>query len=226
MTLILLFDLDGTVITFDPLFEGAPGPGRTAMGRAATRLFGADHSVGVRFAGGTDRAIARTLLERAAVDVTEASIDRVLDAYVSELTDVLRDRRYRPVGDVASAVQACAARGACVGIGTGNTRRGAAIKLRAAGLEGIFDLERGGYGCDHELRAEVLRHGIRRCGGDSDVIVIGDTDQDVAAARAVGARCVGVAVNASSRQELANAGADAIVDACGDALVEAIFTLR
>jgi phosphoglycolate phosphatase len=220
---ILLFDLDGTVITFD---GGNKGPGRTAMGRASSALFGSDHTEGVRFAGGTDRAIARTLLDRAGVEVNEESIQRLLDTYVDHLIEVLRDRNYRAVGDVASAVSACAARGACVGVATGNIRRGAQIKLASAGLGEVFDLSRGGYGCDHELRAEVVRAGIRRCGGGDDVIVIGDTKQDVEAARAVGARCVGVAVNQATRDELSDAGADAIVEACGDALVEAIFTLR
>ena len=221
--MILLFDLDGTVITFD---GAAKGPGRTAMGRASTKLFGSDHTEGVRFAGGTDRAIARLLLERAGHDVNEENIERLLDTYVHALVEVLRDRSYRAVGDVAAAVEQCTARGACVGVATGNIRRGAAIKLASAGLSHVFDLERGGYGCDHELRAEVVRAGIRRCGGGDDVIVIGDTKQDVDAARAVGARCVGVAANASTRDELTAAGADALVDACGDALVDAIFTLR
>lgn len=221
--MILLFDLDGTVITFD---GGAPGPGRTAMGRASRALFGADHTEGVRFAGGTDRGIARTLLERADREVNEANVDAILDTYVKELVSVLRDRQYRAVGDVASAVAACTARGASVGVATGNLRRGAEIKLTSAGLGAVFDLERGGYGCDHELRAEVVRAGIRRCGGGTDVIVIGDTSEDVKAARAVGARCVGVAINAATHAELVAAGADAIVDGCGDALVEAIFTLR
>lgn len=221
--MILLFDLDGTVITFDG--EG-PGPGRTAMGRASRRLLGADHTQGMRFAGGTDRALARTLMERAAVEVTEGSIARLIDTYLEELVDVLRDRRYRAIGEVASSVSACTARGAVVGVATGNIRRGAKIKLTSAGLADVFDLERGGYGCDHELRAEVVRAGIRRCGGGKDVIVIGDTKQDVDAARAVGARCVGVAVNEPTRNELREAGADVIVDACGEALVDAIFSLR
>ncbi len=221
--MILLFDLDGTVLTFD---GNAPGPGRTSMGRASVALFGVDHTAGIRFAGGTDHGIARAVLERAGLPFEPANVDRFLDAYVEELARVLENRAYRPVGDVASAVSACAARGACVGLATGNLRRGAQLKLASAGLEGVFDLDRGGYGCDHELRAEVVRAGIRRCGGGADVIVIGDTRQDVEAARAVSARCVGVAVNQASRDELAAAGADAIVDACDDTLVEAIFTLR
>jgi len=219
---IVLFDLDGTVVTFE---GAAPGPGRTAMGRASRALFGEDHTEGVRFAGGTDKAIARTLLERASRAVDDESVQRLLDTYVVHLLEVLQTRRYRPVGEVASAVEVCTARGACVGIATGNIRRGAQIKLASAGLSGVFSVERGGYGCDHELRAEVVRKGVERCGGEGQVIVVGDTKQDVDAARAVGALVVGVAVNEATRRELVESGADAIVDACGPELVAAIFSL-
>jgi HAD superfamily hydrolase (TIGR01549 family) len=220
--LIVLFDLDGTVITFD---DTPPGPGRTAMARASRELYGRDLTEGVRFAGGTDFAIARVMLERAGAPHSQEAVDALLDRYVLHLEDELTRRKYRAVGDVARAVAECTARGACVGIATGNTRKGAALKLKSAGLEGVFVLDRGGYGCDHELRPEVVRKAIERCGGGDDVVVVGDTEHDVSAARAVGARAIGVAVNEPTRRELEKAGADAIVPACDDALVAAIFSV-
>jgi phosphoglycolate phosphatase-like HAD superfamily hydrolase len=219
---LVLFDLDGTVLTF----EGAPpGPGRTALDRAVTKLFGVPGATdGVRLAGGTDRALARALLRRVGADDSEAGVSALLEVYVLELEDVLRARRYRPVGDVARVVAACRERGAGVGIATGNVRRGARLKLGSAGLSDVFDLERGGYGCDAEERAEVLRAAVRRCAGSAcEVVVVGDTEKDVAAARAIGARIVGVAISTASRAELAAAGADAIVDTCGDELVRVIL---
>lgn len=220
--MIVLFDLDGTVLTYD---KSLPGPGRTSLARASRDLYGDDHTVGIRFAGNTDWGIARAILDRAGRPFEPANVEVLLDRYLEHLQVVLAERPYRPVGEVASAVAACTARGACVGIATGNVRRGAAIKLRSAGLGEVFDYERGGYGSDHELRALVVQKAIERCGGGSPVIVVGDTRQDVDAARAVGAKVVGVAVNAPTRQELEEAGADAIVEACGDALVDAIFSV-
>jgi phosphoglycolate phosphatase-like HAD superfamily hydrolase len=217
---LVLFDLDGTVLTYD---GGQPGPGRTSMGRASRDLYGDDFTVGVRFAGGTDRAIARALLDRAGLPFEESSVQALIDRYLEHLTVVLADRPYKPVGDVAGAVSACTARGARVGIATGNVRRGAAIKLASAGLGEVFDYERGGYGCDHEVRHAVVQKAIERCGSSESIVVIGDTRQDVEAARHVGAKVVGVAVNDETRTELAEAGADAIVSACGEALVDAIF---
>jgi HAD superfamily hydrolase (TIGR01549 family) len=220
---VVLFDLDGTVLTFD---DAPPGPGRTALDRAMRELYGIEGaSEGLRVAGGTDRALARSLLARAGAEADDGAIARVLDAYVGHLEAVLRTRRYRPVGDVAGAVVACAQRGAVVGIATGNVREGARLKLRSAGLEAMFDVSRGGYGCDAEPRAEIVRIAIVRCGGSHEVVVVGDTEHDVRAARDVGARVVGVATSENARRELAQSGADAIVDACGPALVDAIFGL-
>ena len=59
-TPVVLFDLDGTVLTF----EGpSPGPGRTALDRAMHDIYAIeDASKGLRVAGGTDRALARAMI--------------------------------------------------------------------------------------------------------------------------------------------------------------------
>ncbi|GAC1352528.1 MAG: hypothetical protein NVSMB1_16300 [Polyangiales bacterium] len=59
--------------------------------------------------------------------------------------------------------------------------------------------------------------------GSLPVVVVGDTPHDIEGARAVGARAVGVGTTESARRELTAAGADAVVETCGDALIEAIF---
>jgi phosphoglycolate phosphatase len=223
---VVLFDLDGTVLTF----EGpSPGPGRTSLDRAMRDLYAVEGaSRGVRVAGGTDRALARALIERLGVADDEA-IERVIASYLEHLAVVLKTRRYRPVGDVAGAVATLRARGARVGVATGNVRAGARLKLASAGLASTFDLSMGGFGCDAEPRAEIVRIAAERCGAEPAdgacaprIVVVGDTEQDVRAARAVGARIVGVAMSAAAHRELAAAGADAIVRTCGDELVNAI----
>jgi phosphoglycolate phosphatase len=210
----------------------SPGPGRTSMDRAMRALFGVEEaSLGIRFAGGTDRSIARTLLGKAGLrpDEVEANVPRFLEAYVSCLDEELARRRYRPIGDVAFAVTTLRARGACIGIGTGNVRAGARLKLRSAGLDALFDLERGGFGCDADHRPELLRVAVERCAPHvprgAPVVVVGDTRHDVTAARAIGARVIGVAASLACREELLEAGADRIVDDCGGAVVEALDAL-
>jgi phosphoglycolate phosphatase-like HAD superfamily hydrolase len=219
---VVLFDLDGTVLTF----EGpSPGPGRSALERAMREVHAFDGATdGLRVAGGTDRALVRSMLRRAGKRDDDAAIARVLASYATHLKEILEVRRYRPVGHVGPAVEALHKRGAIVGIATGNTREGAQLKLASAGLASCFDLRHGGFGSDAELRAEIVRIAAGRC-GDPDcrcVVVVGDTEQDVLAGREVGARVVGVAANDRARQELEAAGADAIVEACGEELVRAV----
>jgi phosphoglycolate phosphatase len=237
MPAILLFDLDGTVVKFDRASNhsgasmGIVGPGRMSMDRAIERLFGvARASDGVRFAGGTDRAIARALLQRARVPDAEheAWIPRVLDAYVEALDEVLQVRRYEAIGDVEHCVHALEARGHVVGVATGNIRRGARKKLQSAGLGAVFELERGGFGDDAEERSLLVAAAIARCRAAAPfadawpVVVIGDTEHDASAARAVDALVVGVATSDDQRTELARAGVTEVVARCGPELVDAI----
>ena len=129
------------------------------------------------------------------------------------------------VGNVDGTVERLQAFGAIVGLATGNTRDGARLKLTSAGLGATFDLSRGAYGCDAEARADIVRLAAVRCGArDGEaVVVVGDTERDVHAGRAIGARVVGIATDDAARRELLDAGADAIVETCGDALVAAIL---
>ncbi|MDP9151329.1 MAG: HAD hydrolase-like protein, partial [Myxococcota bacterium] len=180
---------------------------------------------GLRLAGGTDRALARQMLRRSGLADDEPAIDRVLATYVALLEDVLAQRRYRPIGDVHGTVGVLRARGIDVGVATGNVRAGARLKLASAGLATAFDPAKGAYGCDAESRAEIVLLAATRCasGDEVEVVVVGDTEHDVTAGRAVGARVVGVATDGTSRAELERAGADAIVDCCGDDLLRAIL---
>ncbi len=223
MTHVVLFDLDGTVLTF----EGSPpGPGRTALERAMLELYAREGATaGIRVAGGTDRALARAMLLRAGLSDDDSTISRVLSSYVGHLEAVLRTRRYRPIGDVAWAVGALRARGATVGAATGNLLEGARLKLGSAGLAHAFDLSLGAYADDAEPRAEIVKLAAKRCGATAAtrLVVVGDTRYDVEAGRAAGARVVGVAASDEAREELEAAGADAIVRACDEELVRAVM---
>ncbi|MCL2449125.1 MAG: haloacid dehalogenase-like hydrolase [Polyangiaceae bacterium] len=218
---VVLFDIDGTLITFT---GPAPGPGRTALDRAMRDLYRIEQATDeIRVAGGTDRALARALLERAGAPGDDVAIDRVIASYLAHLAAIVEERAYRAIGDVTGTVERLSSHACVIGLGTGNVRVGAAIKLASAGLSATFDLARGGYGCDAEPRAEILRRAVERCwpGGDCAVVVVGDTDRDVEAGRALGARIVGVATSDNARRELVAAGADAVVSECGDALADA-----
>jgi phosphoglycolate phosphatase len=211
--MLYLFDIDGTL-----LLSGGAGS------RALDRAFEARHGVarasaGLDFAGKTDPMIVAEMFAAALgrppePDETEA----LLAAYLPVLAVELETSAFRLMPSVVDALDFVAAqRGLIVGVATGNVRAAADAKLRRGGLDGRFAV--GGYGCDHAERARLVGRAIERAESHAgrrfaprEVVVVGDTPLDVAAARACGARVVAVATGSCDRQTLAAAAPDAVLD--------------
>jgi phosphoglycolate phosphatase-like HAD superfamily hydrolase len=186
---------------------------------------------GTSFAGMTDRAIARHgLIGLETLTPSEAEIDRVLDCYLELLESELESTAgYRVLPGVADLLAWLADTPlVAVGLGTGNVRRGAFAKLSRGDLDGAFSF--GGFGCDAEDRIELLRAGAKR-GADAlrlsieecSIVVIGDTPKDVAAARGLGARPIGVGTGGYTASDLRNCGAESAFDTLEDPLLRAIL---
>jgi phosphoglycolate phosphatase-like HAD superfamily hydrolase len=194
---VLLFDIDGTLVS-------TSGAGRRAIERTFARLYDrADACAKINFGGMTDRAIARSGLEAIGVDATDAAIDALLEDYLGGLEDELSRATCKVHEGVEEAIAVGERAGFAVGLGTGNVERGARTKLRRVGLDQRFSF--GGFGCDHELRHELLRRGaergatlLGRSREDCRVVVIGDTPRDIAAAQAIGAESIAVATGGAS----------------------------
>lgn len=209
---ILLFDIDGTLLT-------TGGAGRRAMREAFARYTGHPNVFeGVSFGGMTDLGIARVGLTAAGREMNTAQAFEALELYLSLLPEALREvgpsTVFPGVPEVLEAVSGHDHVG--VGIATGNHEQGAAQKLAHAGLGGWFHF--GGYGSDHEIRAELVRIGAQRGAAHlsrelsgCEVIVIGDTPRDVVAAHAIGAYCLAVATGGYDAAALHEAGADKVV---------------
>lgn len=202
---VYLFDLDGTLLR-------CGGAGRRAFDRALASTFALDRgSAGVVFAGRTDPALLDEILQArrgqaASADERAAFYQAYLPCLEDELT---RSADFAVVAGAEATLSALAARGdARLGVATGNIAAGAHAKLVRAGLAGWFGF--GGYGDDGAIRAELVARAIERSGGGDAVVVVGDTAHDVEAARAVGARAVGVTAGGGARAELT--GADVILD--------------
>jgi phosphoglycolate phosphatase len=147
-------------------------------------------------------------------EVTPALVDAILATYLDALADeVARASAFRVLPGVDAVLRRLArVDGVAVGLGTGNLRRGAQLKLARAALDARFAF--GGFGCDHEDRAELLRIGAARGAAtlgvgvdDCRIVVVGDTPLDVAAARAIGAECVAVGTSGVALDVLRAAGA-------------------
>lgn len=205
MTTIFLFDIDMTLIRTN-------GAGRRAMNRAFRELYGLDEAfAGIPVAGRTDGAILRDCFLRHALHDGDLSpqIQRFRDIYFGLLKDELAAG---PACDVLPGVPELIGtliqrRGVRLGLGTGNYREAAEIKLRHVGLWDPF-LD-GGFADDSEDRAVVIAQAAQRLGyapGDR-IWIIGDSEHDVSAGLANGIPVIGVATGSRSTEALTEAGA-------------------
>jgi phosphoglycolate phosphatase-like HAD superfamily hydrolase len=206
VSVLYLFDIDGTLLH-------APGSGRAAFDAVfAERHAVVNASEGIRYGGRTDPAIVEEIyVARLGRPPTDEELAAFLDAYLPRLHRLLADRGVQVLAGVEGALAYLKARpGVVLGIATGNVRAGAEAKLAAAGLAHWFEL--GGYGCDSRVRAELVARAIERGrerGQIREVVVVGDTIHDIAAARAAGATVCAVATGADPAEALA--GADAVL---------------
>lgn len=224
MTTLMIFDVDGTLVS-------TGGAGRRAICHGVAEVVGCgveEVDPGFSFAGMTDRAILRRALVECGHVVDEACIDAGIRAYVEALPEaVTESTHYRVFDGVDSLLERLAGEpGVVLGLGTGNARRGAQIKLERAGLNRFFEF--GGFGGEVEDRSEVIRlaieRGARRRGeaiSNCRAIVVGDTPADVAAARANGAKCLAVATGRPPRSRLEQSEPTWVVDSFRDHHMEA-----
>lgn len=204
MSALYLYDIDGTILN-------AGGAGRRALNAAFHDEFGvADAFAQVTFAGRTDLGILREAFERAGLP---SANERLLEAYLPKLKAELSRRTPTVLAGVPAAIDATGQQGHNALL-TGNLRQGAQAKLRAVGLWERFGM--GAYGTDAEDRNDLVPVARARAAAAGlvfdRVVVIGDTPADVACARAGGALAVGVCTGWSSRDALAEAQPDALLD--------------
>ncbi|HEX4450414.1 MAG TPA: HAD family hydrolase [Kofleriaceae bacterium] len=195
--ILYLFDIDGTLLD-------AHGSGRAAFDAVMHAQHGvAEASAGVRYGGKTDPAIVDEIFAaRLGRSATAGERATFLAAYLPELRARLQ---VRVLGGAHESLAYLRGR-ARLGIATGNIRAGADAKLAAAGLVDHFEL--GGYGDDSHVRAELVARAIERArntGAVHEVIVVGDTIHDIAAARACNATVCAVATGSDPASALAHA---------------------
>jgi phosphoglycolate phosphatase len=206
--MLYLFDIDGTLI-------GGDGSGRRAFERACAEVLHVEHALAhIRLDGMTDPLILEAAFsEHARRTPTASEIDQILSVYIQYLEDEVARGLYHVKPAVNETLDFLESRGRCIGLATGNLESGARIKLTRGDLWKRFPF--GGFGSDAGERAELVRVAIKR--GQSrlgrtlareEVVVIGDTPKDVAAAHAAGAVAVGVATGGHTIDELRDCGAE------------------
>ncbi len=203
---VLLFDVDGTLVT-------TCGAGRRALERAFERRHGTKAALSFSFGGMTDKAIVRDGLLAlgrpfANAGDLEREVEQTLAFYLDVLAEEVAHTRIRIHPGMDRALDMADARkGVALGLGTGNIRRGAEIKLSCVNIYHRFSF--GGFGDDSIDRPTLLMAGARRGADklglpieDCRIVIIGDTPKDIAAAKAIGAESVAVATGMHDIAEL------------------------
>ena len=218
---ICLLDIDGTL-----LLTG--GAGQAAFAQTLAAEFGiAEIISSVMFAGRSDRAIAMDLFRAHGVQETPENWQRFCTGYLSRLEAALIASQGFLLPGAAELVAALAKRDdVALGLLTGNVREGAKRKLTHYKLWHWFAF--GGYGDDHvdrrdiaasalaAARAHINGHanGAPQNGGkvEGQIIVIGDTPNDITCGRSIGARCVAVPTGHTKADELQQSNPDLFVE--------------
>lgn len=213
---LLIFDIDGTLLLNGPVARDAFAAAfQEVTGRPARHQH-------VPFGGMTDRGIFRALWNAAELAPAGNGFEAQFAAFAARFTARLAASYPDAEGPYVlpgarALVEAAAVRpDAALALGTGNIRETATIKLRRFGLDGFF--RAGGFGGDHEDRSDVVRTALRSAreqlgfrGAPGDAWVIGDTLQDVVAARAAGTRVLAVGSGFTPLAQLQQSGADAVL---------------
>lgn len=211
----VFFDIDGTLLLTD-------GAGRVALRAALEAVYGTSGPLdGYYFHGKTDPQIVMELMTGAGfgVDEIRSRLPAVFAAYVERLKRELDMRRGSGkillLPGVLALLDDLERRDDVVlGLLTGNLEEGARLKLAAAQLRWVFDV--GAYGSDADERTDIARIAVDRCrsrwgeGSPGAVVVVGDTPEDIACARAVGGFALAVATGRHMVPELEEAGADVV----------------
>lgn len=213
---LLLWDIDGTLLFGDRA-------GERALLVSLRRVFGVEGALGsVEIAGRTDRYISENLLRAHGVEPTPKAVHDLLEGYLEALPGEMPRGKPRLLPGIVAILEAVARRADLAqGLLTGNLERGARLKLEPFGVWHYFPF--GAYADDSILRDELGPHALRRAAAHHATeftpectFIIGDTPHDIACARAIGARAVGVATGRFSVEELAACGADLALPDLGD----------
>jgi len=218
-TRAVLFDIDGTLVS-------TGGSSDRAWKRAFKELQDVDVDVpAVTGKGVPDPEVGRIVFEKTiGREPTEEEAGALMRRRLDHLPEEVEKSPGYVVKDcVVETLERLEADGILLGLTTGNVEEAAHIKLQRADLDRFFTF--GGYGSDSPDRTELTRKAVERAelaAGRSldpaECFSCGDTPRDVEAGHGAGIRVVGVATGEFTVEELAQAGADAVVASFCDGL--------
>ena len=216
-----LFDIDGTLLNcsdavhyfaFCNTLESVAGKPLTLEGVTAH--------------GNTDVGILRDALTLAGLHESawRIRLPAIKDAMCRYVEERAHEVCVTVMPQVHDVLHYLAARGAILGVATGNLERIGNIKLSRAGLQHYFKF--GAWSDNCEYRSDVIASGIEKArelaGQRASICVIGDTPLDIRAARENALPVIAVATGIHPLEELEQAQPDLCIHSFADLMSSVI----
>jgi len=214
---LLLFDIDGTLLS-------AHGIPKKAMANVlAKRYSNFQYDQLYDFSGRTDQEIIEHLLHYDNRDFSETLIHEILSEFCIELEKEIMNgqppeihpgvnRLLPKLGNIENVF---------LGLVTGNVSEGARLKLEAVDFQQYFQI--GGFGDDSKDRNDLPPVAQNRAEKhfnitfkSDDIWIIGDSIYDISCAQENGFRCLAVSTGKTSKEKLAAANPEFLVDDLSD----------
>ena len=215
----VLFDIDGTLV------NSHDGVHYNAFHAALRQTWNIEDKIDtVPVHGNTDIGILRAVTERNGISPQDfaAALPRALAVMREDATRHAGDMHPEVCPSIPELLVRLKHAGKLLGIVTGNLEEIGWAKMRAAGLRDFFAF--GSFSDEAELRADIFRRGIaearRRLFNDAVVCIVGDTPNDVSAARENDVRIISTATGKYSPEALRACGPDVCVSCCTELLAE------
>ncbi len=225
-TALVLFDIDGTLI------RGAGRHHKDALIAGIRQVTGVETSMeGIATAGTLDRDLIALMLGRTGWSVDDIShrLTEIATAcHTSYRENCPADLRDRVCPGLPGILDELKSRGAILGVVSGNLREIGRRKLELAGLWHYFSID--AFSEDGHTRADLAREAALRAslgernGSFRRISLVGDHQNDVAAAKANGFQSVAVATGISSAEELAAVSPDVLLRDLTEADPEIFFS--
>jgi phosphoglycolate phosphatase-like HAD superfamily hydrolase len=193
----LFWDLDGTLLT-----TGRAGV--FALEAALQDVAGVEHDLRQLVTSGlTDAEVAAAALEAAGLDAEEERVVAFLRAYERHLPECLHRRQGHVMPGVRELLDELEGRDDVRSfLLTGNTPAGAHAKLVHYELDHFFPDGAGAFCLGPGRRVEIAHRAAALADGAETLYVIGDTPQDIACGKAIGARTIAVATGSYAADDL------------------------
>lgn len=209
MTKLVLFDIDGTLITRCLIHEEAFSVGFKVLNiDADIREFPC--------AGRTDKWIIMEVLKKKGISKKQISdnIRKVYEEMINYMRErIKKDNSFSIIPGVKKLLENIEKRGHFMGLVTGNIEEIAILKLQKTGISSFFLF--GGFGDISEDKGDLIEIAIKNAENKigikfnkNDVIIIGDTPIDVECGKKSGIKTIAMATGPYSFEELEKCNPD------------------